>query len=114
MDSYRHDKGRASIISNQDWITVIFSQMDRNSFDISSFKPYKRSLNATVELSDLVMMLFSVEKLLDLMVEEVRLHLISEIPEYSEMQEEDSAFRFIKNKVREGFIEQTISLFQSN
>ena len=51
-----------------------------------------------------MMMLLSLDKLLDLMVEEVRLHLITEIPEYSELQEEDSAFRFIKNKVRDGFI----------
>ena len=37
--------------------------------------------------------------LLELMTEEVRQHLVSEVPEYSELGEEDPAMRFIRNKV---------------
>ena len=44
------------------------------------------------------------DKLLDLMIEEVRLHLVTEVPEYIDLQEDAPALMFIKNKVRQGLI----------
>ena len=33
------------------------------------------------------------------MMEEVKQHLVSEVPEYSQLEEEDPAMRFIRSKV---------------
>ena len=37
--------------------------------------------------------------LLELMMEEVKQHLVSEVPEYSQLEEEDPAMRFIRSQV---------------
>ena len=44
--------------------------------------------------------MFFSESLIVMMIEEVRLHLITEVPEYQDLKDEDPAMMFIRNKVK--------------
>ena len=40
------------------------------------------------------------ESLIDMMIEEVKLHLITEVPEYQDLKDEEPTMMFIRNKVK--------------
>ena len=40
------------------------------------------------------------ESLIDMMIEEVKLHLITEVPEYRDLKDEEPTMMFIRNKVK--------------
>ena len=44
--------------------------------------------------------MFFSESLIVMMIEEVRLHLITEVPEYQDLKDEEPAMMFIRNKVK--------------
>ena len=44
--------------------------------------------------------MFFSESLVVMMIEEVKLHLITEVPEYQNLKDEEPAMMFIRNKVK--------------
>ena len=44
--------------------------------------------------------MFFSESLIVMMIEEVRLHLTTEVPEYQDLKDEEPAMMFIRNKVK--------------
>ena len=44
--------------------------------------------------------MFLLESLIAMMIEEVKLHLITEVPQYQDLKDEEPAMSFIRNKVK--------------
>ena len=44
--------------------------------------------------------MFFSESLVVMMIEEVKLHLITEVPQYQDLKDEEPAMSFIRNKVK--------------
>ena len=44
--------------------------------------------------------MFFSESMVVMMIEEVKLHLITEVPEYQNLKDEEPAMMFIRNKVK--------------